>query len=442
MVPSPRLFWIAAAGLAVAALPLVVHPLAWTVVVALWVALAVALGIDLVALLRGRPRVEPAVPEVAFVGDRLRVPVILSLSGGATLGATLRAEVDDPLAPGPDVVLRVAPGESEASLRFDAPRRGTGALSAVWLRLEGPLGLLRRIARVPVASAAVKVVPNAKRVRDLAIAHFGAQPLRGGIKIERRAGDGGEFDAMVGYSNGMDVRQIDWKSSARHQDLRVRRYRVERNQRVVVCIDTGRSMADPIEEGDEATPLQRLDHAIHAAMVLAQTALRAGDLVGLHAYGAEPEAWVPLGSGVRHASKITEACAGLDAQPVETNHVLGIHTLLTRLSRRSLVVVLTELSDSTTAELMVEHLAHLVRRHLVVFVALDDPVVEAPLASRPESAQDLAAAVVAGQLRQDRQRILRRLTRMGVDVVHGAPGPATLKLLERYVHIKQRGLIG
>lgn len=444
MVPSPRLFWITAAGLAVAALPLAVHPLAWTLVVALWIGLGVGVAVDLVALLRGRPRVEPAVPEVAFVGDRVRVPVILGLSGGATLAATLRAEVDEPLAPGPDVALRVAPGESEASVRVEAPRRGTGALSAVWLRLEGPLGLLRRVARVPVASAAVKVVPNAKRVRDLAIAHFGAQPLRGGIKIERRAGDGGEFDAMVGYSNGMDVRQIDWKSSARHQDLRVRRYRVERNQRVVVCIDTGRSMADPIDasEGDGATPIQRLDHAIHAAMVLSQTALRAGDLVGLHAYGAAPEAWVPLGSGVRHASKITEACAGLDAQPVETNHVLGIHTLLTRLSRRSLVVVLTELSDSTTAELMVEHLAHLVRRHLVVFVALDDPVVEAPLARRPESAQDLAAAVVAGQLRQDRQRTLRRLTRIGVDVVHGPPGPATLKLLERYVHIKQRGLIG
>ena len=472
MVPSPRLFWIAAAGLTVAALPLVVHPLAWVLVVALWIGLGVGVAIDLVALLRGRPRVEPAVPEVAFVGDRVRVPVVLGLSGGATLAATLRAEVDEPLAPGPDVELRVAPGESEASVRVDAPRRGTGALSAVWLRLEGPLGLMRRVARVPVASAALKVVPNAKRVRDLAIAHFGAQPLRGGIKIERRAGDGGEFDAMVGYSNGMDVRQIDWKSSARHQDLRVRRYRVERNQRVVVCIDTGRSMADPIEErsevtvgrhtlagvgmpsrsgatqmvdareGDEARPIQRLDHAIHAAMVLSQTALRAGDLVGLHAYGAAPEAWVPLGSGVRHASKITEACAGLDAQPVETNHVLGIHTLLTRLSRRSLVVVLTELSDSTTAELMVEHLAHLVRRHLVVFVALDDPLVEAPLARRPESAQDLAAAVVAGQLRQDRQRTLRRLTRIGVDVVHGPPGPATLKLLERYVHIKQRGLIG
>ncbi len=436
MVPSPRLFWNASIGLGIAALPLLVHPLAWTVVAAMWGALAIALVADAAALLLGRPRLAPRVPEVAFVGDGTELPVVLTLRGRSTLGATLRAEVDEPLVPGPDVHVRVAPGSSEASVRFDAPRRGTGAVRAVWLRLEGPLGLLRRIARVPVERGGVRVVPNARRVKELAIAHFGAQPLRGGMKVERRAGDGGEFDAMVGYAHGMDVRQIDWKSSARHQDLRVRRYRLERNQRVVLCVDTGRSMADPIDG------VQRLDHAIHAAMVLAQTALRGGDLVGLHAYGAEPEAWVAPQNGIRHANKIAEACAGLEAQPVETNHVLGIHALLTRLSRRSLVVVLTELSDSTTAELMVEHLGHLVRRHLVIFVALDDPVVEEPLSREPRTAQDLAAAVVASHLRQDRQRVLRRLARMGVDVVHGPPGPATLQLLERYVHVKRRGLIG
>src|SRR5690606_38643158 len=107
---------------------------------------------------------------------------------------------------GPDAFVRIAPGESEASVRFDAPRRGTGAVRALWLRLEGPLGLLRRISRVPVEGV-VRVVPNARRVKELAIAHFGAQPLRGGLKVERRAGDGGEFDAMVGYMHGMDVRQ-------------------------------------------------------------------------------------------------------------------------------------------------------------------------------------------------------------------------------------------
>jgi uncharacterized protein (DUF58 family) len=436
MVPSPRFLSIAALGLAVAALPVLVHPSIWTAVAAMWGALGIALLFDFSALLFGRPRVAPDVPSLVGVGDRVAVPLAVALRGRSTLGATLRAEVDAPLEPGPDVTMRIAPGESEVSVALDAPRRGTGELRAVWMRLEGPLGLLRRIQRVPVSDGTVRVIPNVRRVRELAIAHFGAVPIGGGLKVERRAGDGGEFDAMVGYVNGMDPRHIDWKSSARHMDLRVRRYRMEKNQRLVVCVDTGRTMADPIDG------VQRLDHAIHAAMVLSQTALRGGDLVGLHAYGAEPEAWVAPAAGIRHASKITEACSSLRAHPVETNHVLGIHALLTRLSRRSLVVVLTELSDSTTAELMVEHLAHLVRRHLVIFVALDDPVVQEPLAREPRDAQDLAAAVVAGHLRQDRQRVLRRLSRMGVDVVHGPPGPATLKLLERYVHIKRRGLIG
>jgi uncharacterized protein (DUF58 family) len=436
MVPAPRLLWISAIGLGIAALPVVVHEMAWILTAAMWAAIAVAIFADVIALTFARPAIGASAPSLAGVGDRVEVPVAITLRGRASLGATIRLEVEEPLAAGEDVPLRVPSGDSEAVLTFDAPRRGTGRLSALWMRLDGPLGLVRRLVRTELEGAEVKVVPNARRVRDLAIQHFGAHPISGGLRIERRAGEGGEFDAMVGYARGMDVRHIDWKSSARHMDLRVRRYRMERNQRLVVCVDTGRPMADPIDG------TARLDHAIHAAMVLSQTALRGGDLVGLHAYGAEPEAWVPPASGIRHAAKITEACAGLAPSPVETNHVLGVHALLSKLTRRSLVVMLTDITDSTMAELMVEHVGHLARRHLIVFVAFDDPVIEAPLEKMPEQPVDLAAAVVAGHLKSDRQRVLHRLARMGVDVVHGPPGPATLALLERYVHVKRRGLIG
>lgn len=75
MVPAPRLFWIASIGLAVAALPLVVHPLAWTLVAAMWAALGAALLVDGAALLLGRPRVGALVPDVIGVGDSARVPV-------------------------------------------------------------------------------------------------------------------------------------------------------------------------------------------------------------------------------------------------------------------------------------------------------------------------------------------------------------------------------
>jgi uncharacterized protein (DUF58 family) len=122
--------------------------------------------------------------------------------------------------------------------------------------------------------------------------------------------------------------------------------------------------------------------------------------------------------------------------------VLGVHVLLQKLKRRSLVVVFTELADSTTAELMVEHLGHLAKRHLVVFVALDDPVVQDAIAAPPVDAEALASTAIAGGLRADRERVLRRLRRMGVDVIHAPPGVAALQLLARYVHIKRRGLIG
>ena len=152
--------------------------------------------------------------------------------------------------------------------------------------------------------------------------------------------------------------------------------------------------------------------------------------------------WVPPHGGMRHMARVSHALASLGAQPEETNHVLGLHSLMTKLKRRSLVVVFTEFGDATTAELMVDYLGHLARKHLVVFVALDDSAIEEPFEREPREPSDLAAATVAGGMRQDRQRVLRRLGRMGVDVISGPPGVAALALLARYVHIKRRGLIG
>jgi uncharacterized protein (DUF58 family) len=195
-------------------------------------------------------------------------------------------------------------------------------------------------------------------------------------------------------------------------------------------------MAEPVET------LSRLDHAIHAGLTVASSALRAGDLVGLHAYGAEPRLWIPPEAGARHLGSLVQACASLEPRDVETNHVLGLHDLLTRLKRRSLVVVLTDFADSITAELMVETIGKLAQRHLVVFFALEDPRVVELARQEPRAVESLAESVVASEHRSDRRRVLRRLSRARVDVVHGPPGPASLALLQRYVTIKRRGLIG
>ncbi|MEM1417676.1 MAG: DUF58 domain-containing protein [Myxococcota bacterium] len=435
MVPSPRLLLIAMLGLAVAALPTLVSVELWPLVLGLWGALLLGGLADAIVLARARPEVLADVPATAGVGDDLEVGVEVRHRAPQGLKLALRPEVRTPLAAGEDVRFEAPAGAvGNARLVVPAPRRGAGGLEALWSRVEGPLGLLERIERHPIG-APVAVVPNAERVRELLLAHFGAQQL-GGVHVTKRVGEAGELDSLEAYQPGMDLRQVDWKSSARHQALRVRRHRLEQNQRLVLCVDTGRLMADPIHG------VERLDHAIHAALLLGQVALRSGDLVGVHAYGAQPVAWEAPRGGARHMTRLRRALASLKSAPEETNHVLGLHALVGRLRRRALIVVFTEFSDPTTAELMIERVGHLARRHLVVFVALDDPAIEAPLEVRPARGTDVAAALVAGGLRSDRERVLRRLRRSGVDVVSGPPGPAALQLLERYVRIKRRGLIG
>jgi uncharacterized protein (DUF58 family) len=139
---------------------------------------------------------------------------------------------------------------------------------------------------------------------------------------------------------------------------------------------------------------------------------------------------------------LRSACAQLTTEPEETNHVLGLHDLLRRNTRRSMIVVFTEFTDATTAELMLDTIGQLARRHVIVFVALDDPALEEPLLTTPSDGRALAAAVVASSLANRRHVVLARLSRMGVHVVHSRPGAVAGALVERYGRIKSRGLIG
>ncbi len=436
MTPTPRLLALVLITLPVAFLPLWIVT-AWPIVAVLWAMLFAGVALDLAVLSRVGLRAKLARPTSVGVGTTFRAAATIDLGIPLALRASVRTETALPVESDEGVrhtVLR--PGASEIPLTLFADRRGRGALSALWLRLEGVLGLVARIHRIEDGAGPIAVVPDVARVDREAIEVLGSEALLSGMKRERWAGDGGEFESLSSYSLGMDTRAVDWKASARHMAIRVRRYRLERRQRIVLCLDVGREMRDPIDG------LERLDHGVHTALVLAKTALGAGDLVGLHAYGAEPRSWAPPRGGPAQFARLRSACAQLTTEPEETNHVLGLHDLLRRNTRRSMIVVFTEFTDATTAELMLDTLGQLARRHVIVFVALDDPALEEPLLTAPSDGRALAAAVVASSLANRRHVVLARLSRMGVHVVHSRPGAVAGALVERYVRIKSRGLIG
>ncbi len=436
MHPTPRAVLLAAAGFPAALLPALVHPRLWGVWLVLLALATLAIGLDaILALPPARLSVEVEAPDALAVGQQGGLAVRLSAGRRGPDAVEIRCELDPEFAPPPPATVPLAGGgPAEVALPLVARRRGKLSVDEVWCRWTGPLGLVGRQKRVE-AGRTVAVVPNLRPVRAAAFRYFGSRELEGGAQVERFVGDGSEFDALREYVPGLDPRAIDWKASARHRKLLSRDFRAERNHQVILALDTGHLMAEPLEG------VPRLDHAVTAALLLGYVSLRLGDRVGLFGFDAAARAWAEPQGGLAAFPRLQAVSASLAYSTAETNFTLGLAELSTRLRRRSLVVVFTEFVDTVTAELMVENLARLARRQLVVFVALRDPDLERSGLARPRRLGDVYRSIVAADFTRERERVLARLRRVGVLCVDAAPEAVSSRLVNRYLEVKRREMV-
>lgn len=435
MHPTARCVWLFGAGFPLALAPAVLDErlwVVWAVVAALSLALIAADFLMIVP--RGRVHVAVDVPVEVQLGADADCTLTLGVAGrGARF--TVLGDLDAELEPWPEQRLGIADdGEIELSLPLRPKRRGTFALRRLWLRWSGPLGLVARTWSREL-DRPVRVVPDVRAARAVALRFFGSRSARQGLKIERYVGEGSEFESLRAWVPGLDPRSVDWKSSARHRKLLCRRFRAERNHQVIVAIDSGHLMSEPL------AGIPRIDHAIERGLALTYLCLRTGDRVGLYAFDAKPRAFVEPQGGTRAFPRLRHATAEIEYGSVETNFALGVLELTRRLRRRSLVVVFTEFADSVTAELMLDHVARLARKHVILFVALRDPAMESVELDPPRMLSDVHRAVVAAGMRAERERVFERLRRVGVHVVDAQPRDATVQLLNRYLEIKRRELV-
>jgi uncharacterized protein (DUF58 family) len=429
--PTWRTITLAALGVPVALLPTVVHARLWPFWPVALAGFVLLVGAD--ALLA---------PKGSGVSAQASVPSTLAIGGGGHALVTVRipSQRPVPVLVALDLSSRLVPQPpqngfashqgSEITFRLVPTRRGAAKVERAWIRYRGPLGLMASVVAVDLDREAV-VVPNLEPVYSAAL-RFADRSFRAGLKIERYIGDGTEFESLREHFMGDDPRSLDWKASARHLKLVARQFRAERNHQIIIALDTGRLMSEPI------AGVPKLDHAVTAALLLSYVSLRAGDRVGWITFDARIGRFVEPQSGVRGFGVLRQAAGRIDYTEVETNYTLGLTSLAQRLSRRSLVVVITDFVDSMTAELMMENMDRLARRHAVVFVALQDPGLAAAAGLPPGSLLALNRAVVAGVLLRDREVLLKRLRQQGIEPIDAAPAEVSTRLVNAYLEIKRR----
>jgi uncharacterized protein (DUF58 family) len=434
--PTSRSVLIFAGGIPLALFVVIYDPALWLLSFNYGILAVLAAVCDFMLALQPRSlSVRVTTPDRLAIGERGAITAILAASGyRRTALLDLIAEQRGEVEPSEIIAGKLAAGdEARVALPVVPTRRGRVQVDAVWIRWRGPLSLVEFIRRIAVERT-IDVVPSARGVHGTALQFFVQEAIYG-IKAQTQKGEGAEFEALREYMPGLDSRFIDWKHSARHRKLVCKEFRTERNHQVIMAFDTGYLMLDPVDG------LTRLDHAINSALVLAWVSLQGGDLVGTYGFDAKVRQFTTPLRGVASFPRIQRATAELEYRHQETNFTLGLAELNARLKRRALVILFTDFVDTVTAELLIESMQRVANRHLVVFVTQRGSILQRAVDAPPREFADVAKAVIAHEFLRDRSIVFERLERLGIHCLDVPSRGLPVALINRYLLIKQRGLI-
>ncbi len=417
-------------------------PAAWLALVG-WLAVAVGAGVVDLSLAASPRRVALSreLPDRVRLGEDVAGSLAVQNLGQRMLRATVRDgwEPSAGLAGPNRTPLAVPPGERRRIAQELTPwRRGDRRTGEVTIRSAGPLGLWSRQATL-AAPGRIRVLPPFHSRVHLPARLTRLRELDGRTPLLIR-GQGTEFDSIREYVRGDDVRSIDWRATARHNDpeapgsmrLMVRTWRPERDRRIVIVADTSRTAAARI--ADEP----RLDTAYEASLLLAALATHAGDRVDFVAWDRRLRGRVHGASGPELLARMVDTMAGIDAELIEADWAAVPAQVRAITSRHALVVLLTAADAPGTARGLLSVLPQLTSRHTVVVASVTDPGLLAASRAR-DDLDDVYSAAAAERALLDVERVHAAIRRLGALTVTAAPHELPPALADLYLDLKASG---
>jgi uncharacterized protein (DUF58 family) len=369
-----------------------------------------------------------------------------------------------------------------ASLRYlvEPQERGDWSTGGLFLRYRSGLGLVERWAQAPLAQS-VRIYPALRTGEEQQIFLARSRQIDLQLRQARLRGLGRDFESLRDYRQGDDLRDICWTATARRGGLITRQYQTERSQPVWIVLDCGRLMRTRVAAGPstqrssasshssshdfsraettahwtgalatermlarnsgEPRTHSKLDYASTTAVALAQLALFSGDRVGLLAYGQGIQQRLLPGRGAAHLRLLIEALSQVRAEAGEADHLRATATLNRLQPRRSLILWITDLAETAMRPEVIDGAVQLLRRHVLLFVAMAQPEVESIALARPNSVDQMFRAAAAQEMAARRDLLLARLHEHGALTLDLNPEALTSSVLNQYLSVKERAIV-
>jgi uncharacterized protein (DUF58 family) len=284
--------------------------------------------------------------------------------------------------------------------------------------------------------AAVRVYPESLLSQgELAKDSAAELKLLDQLRMSRNRGIGTEFESLEEFRFGDDPRRVDWRASARMRRPVVRRYQVERHRDLIVLLDTGRLMGADARQGS------KLDCAVDATLRLMRLALRGGDRCGLGIFDDRVLGYLRPLAGHNALPMFLESLFKLQSRWRESDFSAMFATLQSRQTKRALVVVLSDVSDAETSGRYRASLFHLAQRHVVLFVAIQTPLLREVLHTPLKTMDDGFKKAVVFRILREREQAIHELRRGGIHVLDVEPSQITAPLINQFIELRAANVL-
>ncbi|APW59489.1 DUF58 domain-containing protein [Paludisphaera borealis] len=432
LIPTRRMMWLAAIPL-VAILAGRGAPAA---IVAAWTLMGLllaALVVDGLLARRLPVRLHRQAPDQLHVDQADRVDWTVENRGLAPVRLILSDRAPEGALAIPPVLEVDAPPRSRTTYSYEVvpTRRGLTAFGDLDYRIRGPLGLAWSQKRLP-ALQEIRCMPHLANARTAELAERHALLRQAGSHRFRWRGAGTSFESLREYSTQDDIRWVDWKATARLGRPISRNFEIERHQQVVVLVDASRALTTYCGRRT------KFDAMLEAAILLARTTLSQGDDLGLMVFADQVELYLHPRRERAQLNAVIEGLYAKEPRLVEPNYELALTLAAKRNTRRTLFILLTDVTVIEAARRMLLYSRMLTQRHLFLVVTIADETLEENELREPRSAEDLYRVGVAAGLMQERTVLLEELRRSGVEVLDSRADQVAARAIERYLDLKRR----
>lgn len=327
------------------------------------------------------------------------------------------------------------PGESHTWVYYLKPvRRGKYEFGSTLVFIEWGLGLWQR--RINLNNkTSVSVYPSFLQMSKYELLAFGNHTSEKGLKKLPMRGVGLEFDQIKKFALGDDIRQINWRSTARHGEVMVNRYTEEKSQNIYQCIDKGRLMQFPFDN------MYLLDYAINAALMLSNIVLKKGDKAGLICFDNKVSTHLPASRSRSMLHSILEHLYHIDTDFNNADHENLTLWTLSKLNQRSLIFLYTYFVNFESFQRKEKHLYSLSRKHLIIVIIFKNTGLDDLIKQKSKTIRDVYEQVLAEQQWVEQQHIQKRLRTLGIECILTTPETLNVDSLNKYLELKALGKI-